>query len=164
MDTPGRDDSGLVTISFLAVAVGIASLCVHNPALAWVAIAATDLDLVNVLVVAAMQSDTGEVAKRHRLAIFLPHRHTAGLLIVALKMLTLVFGFAGLYVGTDVFPSGKTRLDAVYISLFTMGFTDYSPRPGYGQLVVIAQIVSSMLLLAGAFPLLLSRISTFKRL
>jgi hypothetical protein len=25
---------------------------------------------------------------------------------------------------------------------FIMGFTDYSPVPGYGQLVVIAQLVS----------------------
>ena len=71
-------------------------------------------------------------------------------------------GFAGLYVGAEVFPSGKTPLDALYISFFIMGFTDYSPAPGYGQLVVIAQLVSGVLLLAALFPIHISRISTFK--
>ena len=45
---------------------------------------------------------------------------------------------------------------------FIMGFTDYSPAPGYGQLVVIAQLVSGVLLLAALFPIHISRISTFK--
>ena len=68
----------------------------------------------------------------------------------------------GLYVGTEVFASVKTPLDAFYISCFTLALTDYSPKPGYGQLVVLAQLVSSILLLVALFPLLISRISTFK--
>ncbi|TMP90113.1 MAG: hypothetical protein E6L07_15035 [Verrucomicrobia bacterium] len=35
---------------------------------------------------------------------------------------------------------------------------------GYGQLVVLGQLVSSILLLVALFPLLISRISTFKHL
>jgi hypothetical protein len=35
-------------------------------------------------------------------------------------------------------------------------------RLGYGQLVVIAQLVSGILLLAALFPIHISRISTFK--
>ena len=48
-------------------------------------------------------------------------------------------------VGAEVFPSSKTPLNALYISFFIMGFTDYSPKPGYGQLLVIAQLVSGVL-------------------
>jgi hypothetical protein len=76
--------------------------------------------------------------------------------------LSLVSGFAGLYVGADVFPSSKTPLDALYISFFILGFTDYSPKPGYGQLVVIGQLISGVLLLTALFPMHISRISTFK--
>jgi len=46
--------------------------------------------------------------------------------------------------------------------VIVMGFTDYSPKPGYGQLGVIAQLVSGVLLLAALFPIHISRISTFK--
>jgi len=48
-------------------------------------------------------------------------------------------------VGAEVFPSGKTPLDALYISFFMMGFTNYSLKPGYGQPVVTAQLVSGVL-------------------
>jgi hypothetical protein len=164
MPNLGLYDSELVIFSFLALMAGVGAVCAHLPALAWVTIAATDLYLVTVLAVAAMQSDADDFARRHKLVRLLPHRRAAALFVLACQMLTIVSGFAALYVGTTVFASSKTVLDAVYISFFTMGFTDYSPRPGYGQLVVMAQLISSILLLAGAFPLLLSRISTFKRL
>jgi hypothetical protein len=93
---------------------------------------------------------------------FFPRRRTAGLLVVTLLFLEAVSGFAGLYVGTEVFSSVKTPLDALYTSSFTLAFTDYSPKPGYGQLVVLGQLVSGVLLLVALFPLLISRISTFK--
>jgi hypothetical protein len=94
----------------------------------------------------------------------LPRRRTVGLVVVALLFVAIISGFAGLYVGTEVFPSVKTPLDAFYISSFTLALTDYSPKPGYGQLVVLAQLVSSILLVVALFPLLISRISTFKHL
>ena len=57
-----------------------------------------------------------------------------------LLFLAVISGFAGLYVGGEVFPSVKTPLDAFYISSFTLALTDYTPKPGYGQLVVLAQL------------------------
>jgi hypothetical protein len=72
-------------------------------------------------------------------------RRTAGLLVVTLLFVAVVSGFAGLYVGTEVFRSSRTPLDALYISSFTLAFTDYSPKPGYGQLVVLGQLVSGVL-------------------
>jgi hypothetical protein len=83
-------------------------------------------------------------------------RVCAGLLV-----LSIVSGFAGLYVGTEVFSSNKTPGEALYLSLFTLAFTDYSPKPGYGQLVVVDQVASGILYLIAAIPLLISRIATF---
>jgi hypothetical protein len=158
-----RDDLVILMFSFLASSVGFASVFAGSRVLAWIAIAAADLYLISVLIVAAMLSDQDELPKRHKWERLLPHRRVAGLLIMALMMLAIVLGFAGLYVGTNVFPTSKTSLDAFYISFFIMGFSEFTPTAGYGQLVVLAQLFSGILLLAGAFPLLLSRISTFKR-
>jgi len=80
---------------------------------------------------------------------------------VVLLFVAVLSGFAGLYVGTEVFSSNKTPLDAFYLSVFTLAFTDYSPKAGYGQIVVMTQVVSRVLLLVALFPLL-SRISTFR--
>jgi hypothetical protein len=70
-------------------------------------------------------------------------------------------GFAGLYVGAEVFQPGKTRLDAIYVSLVPLAFTDYSPKPGYGQFVVMGEVASGILYLIAVIPLLISRIATF---
>ena len=73
---------------------------------------------------------------------FLPGRRTSGLLVIMLLFVAVVSGFAGLYVGREVFSFVKTPLDAFYISSFTLALTDYSPKPGYGQLVVLGQLAS----------------------
>ena len=110
----------------------------------------------------ALRAEDDEFLYRHPWITHFFPRKAAGISIVALLFLAIVSGFAGLYVGIGVFPSGKTPLDAIYISFFTMGFTDYSPKPGYGQLLVIAQLVSGVLLLAALFPIHISRISGFR--
>jgi hypothetical protein len=131
--------------------------------LAWAVIVSSDLYLSVVLLLAALQSDDERFLDRHSwMTRFLPRRRTAGLAVVVLLFLAVISGFGGLYVGTEVFASVKTPLDAFYISSFTLALTDYSPKPGYGQLVVLAQLVSSILLVVALFPLLISRISTFK--
>jgi hypothetical protein len=45
--------------------------------------------------------------------------------------------------------------------LFTLAFTDYGPKPGYGQFVVVGEVASGILFLIAAVPLLISRIATF---
>ena len=160
-----RRDVGLVFIMFLLSAAGIASVFKGYRLLAWVVIASSDFHLCIVLLLAALLSDDEDFLKRHRwMTAFLPRRRTAGLLVVKLLFVAVISGFAGLYVGTEVFPVVKTPLDALYISSFTLALTDYSPKPGYGQLVVLAQLLSSILLVLALFPLLISRISTFKHL
>jgi len=52
---------------------------------------------------------------------------------------------------------------SLYISLFTLAFTDYGPKPGYGESVVVGEVASGILFLIAAIPLLISRIATFER-
>jgi hypothetical protein len=162
MSKETRRDLVLIFIIFLVSAAGVTSVFVGSRILAWIAIAISDSYLAVVLLLAALRSDDDGFLDRHSwIADFFP-RKTAGILVVVLLFLAVVTGFAGLYVGVQVFPLGKTALDALYISFFILGFTDYSPAPGYGQLVVIAQLVSGVLLLAALFPIHISRISTFR--
>jgi hypothetical protein len=158
-----RRDVRLVFIMFLLSAAGMASVFRGYRFLAWVVVTSSDFYLFSVLLLAALLSDDEDFSKRHRwMTAFLPGTRTAGLLVVTLLIVAVISGFAGLYVGTEVFSLVKTPLDALYISSFTLALTDYSPKPGYGQLVVLAQLVSSILLVLALFPLLISRISTFK--
>jgi hypothetical protein len=158
-----RRDVRLVFIIFLISAAGMTSVFRGPRILAWVVIVTSDLYLSIVLLLAALLSDDEGFLDRHPwMTGFLPRRRTAGLLVVTLLFVAIISGFAGLYVGGEVFSSVKTPLDAFYISSFTLALTDYSPKPGYGQLVVLGQLVSSVLLLVALFPLLISRISTFK--
>jgi hypothetical protein len=160
----GRDVR-LILFMVLLSAAGMTSVFRGCRILAWVVIVTSDLYLSIVLLLAALLSDDERFLDKHSwMTGFFPRRRTAGLLVVTLLFLAVVSGFAGVYVGTEVFASVKTPLDALYISSFTLALTDYSPRPGYGQLVVLAQLVSSVLLLVALFPLLISRISTFKHL
>jgi hypothetical protein len=162
MRTETRRDIVLVLIIFLLSAAGMTSVFLGCQSLAWIVIVISDLYLFIVLLLAAVRSDDEGFLDRHSWIAGLFPRRTAGLLVVTLLFLAVVSGFAGLYVGTEVFRSIKTPLDALYISSFTLAFTDYSPKPGYGQLVVLGQLVSGVLLLVALFPLLISRISTFK--
>jgi hypothetical protein len=156
-----RDIVLIVILSFVS-AIGMTSVFGGCRLLAWIAIVISDLYLFIVLLLAALRAEDDDFLDRHPwITRFFP-RKTTGIFIAALLFLAIVSGFAGLYVGAEVFPSGKTPLDALYISFFIMGFTDYSPAPGYGQLVVIAQLVSGVLLLAALFPIHISRISSFK--
>src|SRR6266481_2854905 len=157
-----RRDIVLIVIFALVSAAGVTSVFCGCRFLAWIVIVISDLYLSIVLLLAALRSEDDGFLDRHPwITGFFP-RKAAGILVVTLLFLAIVSGFAGLYVGVEVFPSGKTPLDALYISFFILGFTDYSPAPGYGQLVVIAQLVSGVLLLAALFPIHISRISTFK--
>jgi hypothetical protein len=115
--------------------------------LAWIVIAISDAYLLIVLVLAAIRSDDESFLDKHPWITFFFPLKTTGLLVATLVFVAVVSGFAGLYVGTDVFRPG---------------FTDYSPNSGYGQLVVMAQLTSGVLLLIALFPLLISRISTYK--
>jgi hypothetical protein len=91
--------------------------------LAWIAIGISDAYLALVLLFAAILSDDGTFATRRAWITRLFPKRTTGLFVVTLLLLSIVSGFAGLYVGTQVFPGNKMPGDALYISLFTLAFT-----------------------------------------
>ena len=161
MSEETRKDFVLVIITSIASAIGMTSVFGACRPLAWVAILISDSYLSLVLLFAAILSDDHAFAAKWPWITRLFPRRTAALFVVGLLLLSIVSGFAGLYVGTEVFSSNKTPGDALYLSLFTLAFTDYSPKPGYGQLVVVGQVASGILYLIAAIPLLISRIATF---
>lgn len=163
MNTYSLKDIVLVIIFTIVAVCGIASMyfpC-YCHILSWLAILSTDLYLFCVLLFAAIRADDEAFTTNHPCVKCLFPQRTTGLFIFVLLLIAIVCGFAGLYVGTDVFQSGKTPLDAFYTSLFIMGFNDPSPPLDYGKIVVIAQFASGILLLIGVFPLLVSRISNY---
>jgi len=162
MNRETRRDIVLIVTFSLVSAIGMTSVFCDCRFLAWIAIAISDLYLLMLLLLAALRAEDDAFLDRHPWITHFFPRKTAGILVVTLVSLTILSGFAGLYVGANVFPSVKTPLDALYTSFFILGFTDYSPKPGYGQLVVIGQLVSGVLLVAALFPMHISRISTFK--
>jgi hypothetical protein len=157
-----KKDFLLLAITFIAAAIGGTSAFSASRPLAWIAIAISDAYLASVLLFAAILSDDGTVATRRAWITGLFPKKTTGLFVVALLLLSIVSGFAGLYVGTQVFAASKTPGDALYISLFTLAFTDYAPKSGYGQFVVVGEVASGILLLIAAIPLLVSRIATYE--
>jgi len=162
MSEETRRDIALIVVFSLVSAIGMVSVFCGYRFLAWITIVISDLYLFVVLLLAALRAENDAfLNKQPWIRRFFP-RKTAGILVITLLFVSVVSGFAGLYVGGEIFPSSKTPLDALYVSFFILGFTDYSPKPGYGQLVVIGQLVSGVLLLAALFPIHISRISTFK--
>jgi hypothetical protein len=155
-------DFVLLAITSIAAAIGMRSVFAASRPLAWIAIVISDAYLALVLLFAAILSDDRAFAARWPWITRLFPRRTAALFVVGLLLLSIVSGFAGLYVGTEVFSSNKTPGDALYLSLFTLAFTDYGPKPGYGQFVVVGEVASGILFLIAAIPLLISRIATFE--
>jgi hypothetical protein len=136
-----------------------------NISRAWTVIYVTDAYLVAVLFLAALKSDG---VNWRWLTWALPFRCSA-LLITPLLFSALVFGFAALYVGDKVFTQKDTglplkELDAIYYSFQTFGFSDFEPTRGYGQQVVMCQLVSVLLMLTGVLSLLISRLSSWTSL
>ena len=68
--------------------------------LAWIAIVISDAYLAFVLLLAAILSDDGAFATRRAWITRLFPKRTTGLFVVGFLLLSIVSGFAGLYVGT----------------------------------------------------------------
>jgi hypothetical protein len=115
-----RKDFVLLAITSIAAAIGMRSVFPASRPLAWIAIVISDSYLSLVLLFAAILSDDRAFAARWPWITGLFPRRTTALFVVTLLLLSIVSGFAGLYVGTEVFPSSKTPGDALYISLFTL--------------------------------------------
>jgi hypothetical protein len=164
MSKETRRDVVLVLTMFFVCGAGVLSVFTTSRTLAWIVIGISDFYLCTVLLLAALRSHDEHFLHRHTWIKAIFPRRMPALFVAGFLLVAVVSGFGGLYVGTDIFSSPKSALDALYISAFTLAFTDYSPKLGYGQVVVLAQFASGILLLIALFPLLISRISTYKDL
>ena len=163
-----KEGLGLFIYSIVALVAGFISLFFNCHSIAWIAIFLSDIYLIALLYVAAKRVDYECKNKQKN---FMTHYPSAeylfpnlkfALLIFLFFLLAIVLGFAGLYVGTNDFCPVKNQLGAFYTSLFIMGFDNPNPASETGKLIVITQFFSSLLLLVGVFPLLISRIASYK--
>ena len=158
----------ILFLSLLAAIAGVAS-AYGGVSLSWLTIALVDAYLFLVLLFAAILCDMdGNRATNSQLKTFFPTR-TVGLFVALLLSVALVTSFAGLYLRPEMATAFTKpidgRLDACYVSIVTMttvGFGDFTPVTLQAKRIVIAQIASGVLLFFGIFPLLVSRLSTFK--
>ena len=102
MSKKTRRDFVLLGITSIAAAIGMRSVFTACRPLAWIAIVISDVYLALVLLFAAILSDEGSVATRRTWITGLFPKRTTGIFIQALLLLSIVSGFAGLYVGTQV--------------------------------------------------------------
>jgi hypothetical protein len=121
MSEETRRDIVLIVIFSLVLAIGMASVFLGCRFLAWIVIAISDLYLSIVLLLPALRSDDDGFLDKHSWVTRFFPRKTAGILVVALLFLSVLSGFAGLYVGVEVFSSAKTPLDPLH-QLFHLGF------------------------------------------
>lgn len=80
----------------------------------------------------------------------------------------MVYCWANIYysIGSDFKNPITKEIDAVYFSYITMatvGYGDIVPVSDHAKELVMYQISGSILLFFGAFPLLVSRLSTFNK-
>jgi hypothetical protein len=154
-------DAYLIFGAMVVAFVGGYSLYGRCPGASGWAIIPTDIYMSAVLFFIAVQSDFPAYSDRYKFKLFVPRR-TAALLIAALLMFAIISGFAGLYLGEEIFPDKLgSPTAALYRSLYTMGFSDYSPIDDHGRRIVISQLVSTVILLAGVLSVLISRLSDF---
>ena len=93
-----------------------------------------------------------------------------GLAIFSKLLGTFIFGFANLYLGLhNGVKAGNLYLDRFYDSLYfsivtisTAGYGDFVPVSDQAKALVMWELGSGILLMAGGFGLLISRLSNFK--
>lgn len=159
-----------LSIASLAVATcgGLALFC-KAQYLAYITIAVVDLYLFSVILSAAIKADEkhGTYQSTWGADWLFPSRRV-GIFTIPLMTIALLLSFAGLYCGlpgdVNFKDNFSARLDSIYFSvvtLTTVGYGDFVPLTPLAKRLVVFEIGSGFLVLIGAFPLLISRISDF---
>jgi hypothetical protein len=162
---------------FISIAFGMLflSLSPYLFSLSWyysgASIICIDIYLLAVLFSAAAKSDNKleKESTREKFTSALIPEKRLGLFIFSKLLATLIFGFANLYLGLqNGVKTGTSYLtsfyDSVYFSMVTIstaGFGDFVPVTDTAKGFVMWEIASGVLLVAGGFGLLISRLSNF---
>jgi hypothetical protein len=173
-----------MTIASAAVLSGLVALLRASAIPALVSIAITNLFIFGLLrccVVASTPNLAREplgravkVAGHQRWYVFpyLPTR-MAALILLPILLGALIIAFGGLYLSTNggvvdnQTPAQPlvTRLDAVYFSfvtITTLGYGDFHAVSAVSKWAVMGEVTSGLTMLAGALPLLISRLTMWK--
>ena len=171
-----------------AVLSGIALWAGAPALLSGILVGLTNLYLIAILVEAALRSGKapksldGLPRAKTKVMFEMPHR-VWNLFQVFLLLFIVLCGFANMYIkeGGVVYqgptlvvqhatsnqpakpnPPLAGRLDAVYFSMVTtatLGYGDFVPATEQARKLVIWELATDLLLLAGIFPLLISRLA-----
>lgn len=144
---------GINILLFILSMLGVYSCAIMS----WVSLILVDTYLILILAWAAIKSDI-EIKDDN----LLPTK-TSSLIIFTFLFFTVVFGFAGLFIQSNLIDFNET-FDAIYFSfsiITTIG--ECSTENSYLKGIVIWEISSGLLLFAGIFGLLISRISDYKK-
>jgi ion channel len=150
-------------VGLAAAGFGLSLLFSGHPYAEWGVVATVDFYLVALLLSAARTGRTS-IERWPKM----PDRDW-GLLILLLLFVGLVSAFGGIYIGTgkvvhspcSVLESSWDSLYFSIVTITTLGYGDYAPSSTYARYAVIAELVSGMLLLILAFPVLVSRLAAF---
>jgi hypothetical protein len=150
----------------------LASICLPYftpPWLAWVLVALIDLYVALMLWAAAQlashRDSCGKANSAYETWPGMPRRDGALLVLVMLLAATTI-AFATLYMqpGWLAESGGIDRLSGLYFSVVTMatvGYGDLKPLSDCAKVAVVVQIVSGLLFLTAAIPILASRLADF---
>jgi len=162
-------DCSFAVVSLAALTCGWLSLYCDWYYLSWAPIVVTDLYMFAVIFTAAVRADKKkETYQCGWVADWLFPSRRAGVITIPLMVFALVLSFAGLYWGLpgegNFTYDFSSRMDSLYFSLVTLttvGYGDFAPLSESARELVIYEISSGFLVLIGAFPLLISRVSEF---
>jgi|HubBroStandDraft_2_1064218.scaffolds.fasta_scaffold01750_5 ABC-type glucose/galactose transport system permease subunit len=157
---------GHFAVALALSAFGILSLWNHQRyVVPIVVILGTDLYIGAMLWKAACVSQ-GVLNADKMFPKYIPYRTTA-LVMLLMLAIALISAFAGLYIETNSVHSStlptedlRNPIDAIYFSVVTittLGYGDFLPYGTLARMIVVGELASGVLLLIGAFPLLISR-------
>lgn len=122
------------------------------------AIVMTDMYLLSILIFAALKSDAF-IPDSCWINNFLPTK-TTGIFIFACLFGIIIFSFAGLYYHYDCYFN---QTDAIGFSISNItSLSDFQNQNNCVKHLMIEEFISGLLLIAGAFGLLISSISNYK--
>ena len=162
-------DLARIGIVLLLGFCGLLSILFRQSPLGWIAIGATDLCIVALLLSAAIRSDTTyPISKRahDRLSELMPTKLVAPV-FVGLLFVALWLGFAGLLHSSTGFDhsapacSAHGALSQSFVTLTTLDHGDNCTLTSGMTLVVVCELGSAILFFIGVFALLINRISEF---
>jgi hypothetical protein len=173
-----------LAIAILLTLGAVLSLLSSSRGLAFVVIVIADLFLLFLMGAGAIRGD-GHIPADD----YMPFRLPCLIAFVSI-FLAIVLSFAEVYRNSNFSPTGlpnyvacgptegcvfkpeerrsitlEDKTTAVYFStvtITTLGYGDYTPAPGAARLFVMWELGTGFLLLLVAFPLLISRIATWK--